>query len=289
MTGTAALFALAGCASWALALVLSKIGLRETSLSLFCTVEFAILLLLAIVYGLVREQIAFVGWRPTLVALGGGFLDSVIGVFLYLSAIRRMEVHRVAPLSNVAPFWGLVAAVLFLGERPTLMLFLAAVIIVTGAYFLTAQPRAADTVRWDWRGSGLAVASGIVWGVAETVPTKYCLMQGMNPLTYQLALGVICAFTWSGIALSHANKETLCYSGLGIGIGAICGVASFMGWLLWLKALELVEASQLVPFRGTLVLFAFGFTVVFLKEKFTRRSVLGTAFIVLALVLAFSG
>ena len=52
-----------------------------------------------------------------------------------------------------------------------------------------------------------------------------------------------------------------------------------VGWILWLEALARVDASVLGPINGATALIAFGFGVVFLKEKPNPRAYVGALLI----------
>ena len=64
-----------------------------------------------------------------IVAVLGGILDSFGGTLLHMIALKRSPAHEAVSLSNTAPFWGVVAAVVFLGESPQFASFAAAVLV----------------------------------------------------------------------------------------------------------------------------------------------------------------
>jgi transporter family protein len=49
----------------------------------------------------------------------------------------------------------------------------------------------------------------------------------------------------------------------------------FVGWILWLNALDLAPASLLSPIGGTNVLFTVLLSIVILRERPTRRAIIG--------------
>ena len=59
----------------------------------------------------------------------------------------------------------------------------------------------------------------------------------------------------------------------------------FGGWILWLNALDRAPASLLSPIGGTSVLFTVLLSIVFLKERPTRRALFGGALVFIGVLL----
>jgi len=174
-----------------------------------------------------------------------------------------------------------VAAILILGEKPQLFIFIAAVLVVLGAYFLGGRQAATSSRESSLAGTLLALAAALAWGVAETVPTKYCLTHGMTPATYQLIAVVTAGLSWGLVALFYkGTKRPLRTSRRGLGIALITAFTSFfLGWILWLSGLRLAPASLLAPVHGSMTLFAFLFSIFLLHERPSSRSAIGVVLI----------
>ena len=135
----------------------------DTSLALFGFIRAGSALLFVIAFGLLTTGFSMVAPELLIVAVLGGTLDSFSGTLLHMIALKRSPAHEAVPLSNTAPFWGVVAAVVFLGESPQFTSFTAAVLVVLGAYFLASNHDRSDkqTARW---GPWAALAAGVLWG-----------------------------------------------------------------------------------------------------------------------------
>ena len=183
------LLALAASVCWALAMVLEKLGLRWMGIVTYSAIRPFLGLLFVVPYGFLTGGFENPALHLVAIAFVGGFLDSFLAALLFRTALRKNPAHKVTALSLTAPFWGVVAAVLILGEQPRWAVFVAAALVVSGAVFLVDQRRRgmsrSDHTVW---GTVLSLSAGIIWGIADTIPTKYCLTHGMTPLTYQLIL-----------------------------------------------------------------------------------------------------
>lgn len=281
----AILFAICSSALWGGGQVIAKRGLEDTSLALFGFVRSTSALLFVVAFGLLTTGFPFPSFSLLVVAIFGGFLDSFVGTLLYMIALRTSPAHEAVPLANTAPFWGVVAAVVFLGEQPRLASFAAAVLVILGAYFLSSHRVRTGTPINRW-GPWLALAAGAVWGIAEIAPTKYCLSHGMAPSTYQLMVVAASAFGWGVYLLLRHHSRVLSWSRQGMCIAVLTGFTNlFLGWILWLFALDRAPASLVSPIRGLVVLFGFLVSVFILKERPSRRSAIGVLLIIAGVML----
>lgn len=284
MPSTAILLAIIAAAAWAIGMTAAKPGIRHMDALTYTLVRWLIVSLLALIYALITQQLAFPGWWPVCLAIFAGVLDSALGGLFYLLAIQRTTAYQTTTLSSIAPLWGVLGAVFILGEPLLWRVVAAAVVVILGAGFLTE--RASSTRSNAWKGAGLALLTGLLWGFAETVPAKLALGAGMTPETLLVvfaasgALGVLVLIP----LLRHRIPRRIERRGIYFVLLSSIGGA-FLGWLLWLNALNLAPASLISPIRGSTLLFALIYSVVFLRERPPRRSVLGMALVLLGVLL----
>ncbi|HHR84814.1 MAG TPA: DMT family transporter [Candidatus Acetothermia bacterium] len=276
---------MSSAALWGGGQVIAKRGLEDTSLALFGFIRSASALVFVVLFGLLTTGFPLPSLGLLMVAILGGVLDSFVGTLLYMIALRGSPAYEVVPLANTAPFWGVVAAVVVLGEAPRLVSFAAAVLVILGAYFLSSH-RVRMGVPISRFGPWLALAAGAVWGIAEIAPTKYCLSQGMAPSTYQLMVVAASGAGWGAYLLVRHRFHAVPRSRKGIGIAVLTGFTNlFLGWLLWLFALGHAPASLISPIRGLVVLFGFLASVLILKERPSKRSGIGVLLIIAGVTL----
>lgn len=277
MSSPAVLLTVGAAASWSLSQVLTKEGLRRMDFVAYGVVRPLFALPLVLSYGFITSGLRFPGPELVGIAACGGLIDSFLGTLLYMLSLRRSPAHQAAPLSSTAPFWGVVTAVLFLGERPHPIVFVSALLVVLGAYFLGGH-RPGETTSHPALGTLAALGAGVMWGVAETLPAKYCLIHGMTPITYQLIMVGTAALSWGLLAVWQRPKLHWSPKGLGIACqSAFTGF--FLGWLLWLSGLSLAPASVLAPVRGSTTVFSFLLSIFLLRERPSPRAAVGLLFV----------
>jgi len=284
MPSVAILLAIAAAAAWAIGMTAAKPGVRYMDLVTYTWIRWLLVSILVVVYGLVTHRLAFPGWRPVLLAAGAGILDSTFGGIFYLLAMERTSAHQTSTLSSTAPLWGVLGAILILGEPLLWRVVLAAGLVIGGAIFLTGGQRSEKPRAW--LGAAFALITGVLWGFAETVPAKLALQGGLSPETLLLvfslsgALGMLALMPLLRLRIPRRVERR---GFLFVALSAICG--AFLGWLLWLYALNLAPASVISPIRGATLLFAFIYSVLFLKERPTPRALIGVALVAGAVLL----
>lgn len=258
--------------------MVSKLGLARMELVPYAVVRAAFALLFAVPYGLATKAFRFAD--PTLIGMAviAGIIDSFLGTLLYMYALKQGEAHGAAALANTAPFWGVVTAVIALGEPARLTTFLAALLVAAGAYFLISPGRPEGGSRYVRRRLA-ALGAAVLWGVAETGPAKYCMDRGMSPVEFQCVLVTTAVLTWGAVAFFKRALYKRKIDPVAIGVAFFTAVTGFfLGWILWLAGLRLAEASLLTPIRGgAMTIFAFLTSVVLLRERPSPRSFLGAA------------
>lgn len=280
----AILLALCAAAAWAIGMTAAKPGVRYMDALTYTLVRWMLVSVLALVYALLTRQLVFPGWWPICLAIFAGVLDSAIGGLFFLLAIQRTSAYQTTTLSSTAPLWGVLGAVFILGEPLLWRVVAAAVVVILGAVFLTehrtsARPKA-------WVGAGLALITGMLWGFAETVPAKLALRAGMTPETLLVVFAVSGALGMLVLIPMLRQRIPRRVERRGIVFVVLSAVGgAFLGWLLWLNALNLAPASVISPIRGSTLLFALIYSIVFLGECPPRRSLIGIALVLSGILL----
>jgi drug/metabolite transporter (DMT)-like permease len=272
--------AVAAAAAWALGMTAAKPALRSWDGVSYLLVRWVLVAVLALLYAWIGGGLAFPGWKPAAMAALAGVLDAAVGGLFYVTALERTSAYRATTLSNTAPFWGVLASVLFLGEPLRWGVVVAASLVVVGAGLLTERCAAPGRIAGSW-GTLLALAAGVLWGFAETVPSKLALEGGLSPGALLLIFsvsGVLGVLVLTPLLRRRVPRRTERRGLVFVVLSAVGG--AFLGWILWLVGLSLAPASVLAPVRGATMIFAFAYSIVFLRERPTRRAILGLAFAV---------
>ena len=197
---------------------------------------------------------------------------------VYLLAMERTSAYQTTTLSSTAPLWGVFSAVLLLGEPLLWQTIGSAGLVIAGAALLVR--RTPSSHRHAGLGALYALITGVLWGVSETVPAKLALNSGMTPETLLLVFagsGAVGMLVLLPLLRPRIPRRIERKGFLIVAVSSIAG--AFLGWLLWLHALNLAPASLLSPLRGSTLLFAFLYSLLLLRERPSRSALAGIGLI----------
>ena len=101
-------------------------------------------------------------------------------------------------------------------------------------------------------------------------------IRGVNShLTTAIRTVVVVAMSWGMVFLTDAQKGIGQISGKSWLFLILSGLATGASWLCYYKALQLGEASKVVPIDKMSVVITLVFAFVFLHEQFTAKSLIG--------------
>lgn len=265
---------MAAAAAWGVAMTVAKPGSRHLDPVSFLLTRWILALGLTLLVGMLAGSLTFPGWHAIGLVILGSFMNAVIGWTIYLLAMEKAPGYLVTALASTAPLWGVLGAIVFVGEPFRWTALVAALLVVGGAFFLLVGR--SSPARSSLLGASLAIVAGILWGVSESVPMNMATQLGMKPETSIVVFA--CAAILGVLLLTPFLRRRIPkrMDRRGMGLAALSAVSgAFLGWFLWLNGLRLAPASLLAPVRGSTLLFTFLFSIIFLKERPTRWSIVG--------------
>jgi len=287
--GVAFILALGANALWAFALVLSKPALASMSAIAYGFVRPLIAAFLVLAYALATDTLAYPGLSVLGIAILGGFIGMFLGVALFMYAVKRASAHIAGTLTNIAPLWGVTASVLWLHEEPHPTTFAAVALVIAGVYLLALR-RGSLKGGFSIRGAAAAIGASMAWGVSDTAIARWCLLRGMTLQTLQLVSMSTAAVCWGIVAVGCQRTAPKHYPWSGMKYAVATSVIGlFIGMLLWYFALGQAPASVLSPIRGSVVVFVFLWSMLFLGERPTAHSLRGAVLILGGVLLVSFG
>jgi len=283
----AVLFALCAGATWAIGMTAAKPALQHIDVLSYMLIRWALVIPLVLLYGVVTGTLILPDWGAVGWAALAGITDAVLGGFFYLLAMRRAPAFQCTTLASTAPLWGVTTAILFLGEPARWQVFVAAILVVAGAYFLVGRR---IRLRGYLFGSVLSLLTGFLWGVAETVPSKLALDRGLSPAALLLVFSASALVVLAAANPLLRRRFPMHIEARGIGLALASSLAgAFLGWILWLSSLNLAPASTISPIRGSTLAFSLLYSVLFLRERPSGRALLGVGLVLVGVVLVSLG
>lgn len=283
----AALFALMANFLWGTDQILGKIALRNLDFITLNAIRPSFALIFIIPYALLNKETFSIS--PDLLFFGAlaGIFAEFIGAQIFFYVMTRSEAHMVIPISNINMFWSIILAIILLGEKPSLFVPLSAVLIFVGIFFSVSKEGTKSFSRL--RMVILSLFVSFMWG-ASLLLTKYCLGNGM-PQSFLHALRIgAAAIACDCLLIFRHHRQKYNFKNNGVKISLISSFSGFvLGFFFFLYALNIETASAIAPFGGGKIFFGYILGILLLKEKPTKKSILGTLMIILGILVITIG
>lgn len=230
---------------------------------------------------------------PRLLALfvGSVILGGILGDSLYINALRRIGVSRAFPLANTYPLFTFLFSIVILGTPATWRMLGGLVLVMAGVYLLV-RPKKHIAPRVEvpdrevlWRGVAMALATALLWGL-NTVMLSIGLRAVHSAVANSVRMPVVAFGSLLAAAvrgrlptirqIDRKSLILLVATGLwGAGLGST----------LYVAGVAAVGPTRMATIGAASPLFAAPLTALFLRERPTRYTLLGTLLTVAGVLL----
>ena len=264
--------------------VLAKEGIRTTD----STVATALrtIVVLAGAWGMVfivgsQAELAHLDARSTgLLVLSG--LATGASWLCYFKALQLGSVSKVVPIDKLSTVLTVLLALIFLGERVSLIGAFGVVLIAAGTLLMLDADDLRGLPRAVHNGGGwLLYTLGSAFFAALTAILGKAGITGVESnLGTAIRTGVVLVMAWVMVAVTGKLHEVRTVPRGELGFVLASGVATCASWLCYYRALQDGPASVVVPIDKLSVLVTVLFSVLILREVVGRRYLVGLALLV---------
>lgn len=217
--------------------------------------------------------------------LAAGVVSPALSLSLSFRSIAKIGVAPTSSLSNVHAFFGAFWAFLILGERPSSMLWLGILIVVTGVYILSGgrigRVRPRDMV--------LPLSASACFGLAHTL--RKLGFTGHEPLLFEAFLQAFSAAVAVPFMLRlGVGRKPFLFNRRSLAYFILAGAAMALAQMTLLYALRRGRVSVVSPIVSTAPLFTLLLTPILLRgrERITLRLAAGIVLVAAGVVLVTS-
>jgi drug/metabolite transporter (DMT)-like permease len=210
----------------------------------------------------------------------------VVGDFVYLVSQERIGVSYAYPIANVFPIITYVLAIFMVAEKVIPLRFVGVIVAIAGIGLISYEQgdSEGEAKLKDMVGIVLALFAALCWSLGtvflqigaagiDPVDANFVRMAFGSALFIPVILGA--RYQGKHMPSGRSTKIVLAGSFLGMSLGT----------LLYTYSVDLIGASVASLLGSTSPLFALPFSIVFLKERYSRKSVLGAALTVIGVIL----
>jgi len=261
-------------------------GLKSLTAYLINTLT-GVVLQVAIVLFLFSEKIRLLTFPEFWLVLLASFIGFLGYVFLYL-ALEKQEVSLIASLDESWIIVSVLIAIIFLGERLSLVNTLAILVILAGAALVSLDFSKIRRIKMI-SGAGYEFISLIFIGTV--VPLEKFVVDRIgeaNAIFYLVILVVPMIFAWK----LFLHQKFVRPNPKMLGIAMLSGISDGIAFVFYLLAINRATVSIVAPIVASSLVVTVILARIFLKEKMTEKQIVGTGLImagVLVLSVLFGG
>ena len=255
--------------------ILAKCGIRKTSSNLATALRTIVVLIFSVIMVFVVgsqqtiKEIAPVSW--IFLVLSG--LATGASWMCYFKALSIGDVNKVVPIDKSSTILSVLLAILIFNETNNLIVKLfGTALIGAGTYLMIEKKRATEAKNTKWI---LYAVLSAIFAALASVLAKMGISGVESNLGTAIRTAVVLIMAW-GIVLAKGEQKQL--KGLNkkeLVFIALSGLATGASWLCYYYAIQNGIMSVVVPIDKMSVLITVLFSVVFLKEKMSFKSIFG--------------
>ena len=258
-----------------LSAILAKCGIRKTSSNLATALRTIVVLIFSVIMVFVVgsqqtiKEIAPVSW--IFLVLSG--LATGASWMCYFKALSIGDVNKVVPIDKSSTILSVLLAILIFNETNNLIVKLfGTALIGAGTYLMIEKKRATETKNTKWI---LYAVLSAIFAALTSVLAKMGISGVESNLGTAIRTAVVLIMAW-GIVLAKGEQKQL--KGINkkeLVFIALSGLATGASWLCYYYAIQNGVMSVVVPIDKMSILITLLFSVVFLKEKMSFKSIFG--------------
>ncbi|MGE5620545.1 MAG: DMT family transporter [Sphingomonadaceae bacterium] len=225
--------------------------------------------------------------------LASGVLGQTVGDAVFVRSMKLLGASRAMPISSINPMLTLILAVAFLGEPLTWGAAGGTLLVICGVYLLAfpynplahgAHPRGPS----EKLGLMLALLAATCWSLS-TILLRVGLASVDIFVANAVRMGTATVLLLGLDTFQSHGRIPVGLSRRSLVVVGMAGVLSAFSSLMFLTAVHYAGAAKAATLSSTAPLFGLPLSIFFLREKFSRRIVLGTLLAVFGIWLVVGG
>lgn len=262
--------------------ILAKLGLKNVNSSLATALRTIIVLIFSWLMVLIagsQEQLHCININVLVTLIFSGIATG-LSWLCYFKALQLGDVNKVTPIDKSSTILTMILAFIFFNEELTVIKIIAMILIFVGTLLMIEKKETDNKVTNNqWLIYALASA---LFASLTTIIAKI----GMNNIDSNLGTfirtAVVLIMAWlmvfykrSYTTIKDITKRNWVYLFLS-------GIATGLSWICYYKALQLGDASIVVPIDKLSIVVTIVFSYLVLKESLSKKAVLGLVLNVVA-------
>ena len=266
--------------------ILAKVGIKDVDSHLATAIRTIIVLIFSWI------MVFLIGSQSTIVNIDGKtFLFLILsglstgGSWLcYFKALQLGDVNKVVPIDKSSTILTMILAFIFLNENITINMVIGMIGIAIGTYLMIQKKEGVEKVVKGKAWLIYALLSAL-FASLTSILGKVGIENIESNLGTAIRTIVVLIMSWIIVFATKKQSDVKKIDKRSLIFLILSGIATGASWLCYYKALQDGLASIVVPIDKLSILVTVLFAYIFLKEKLSKKSLLGLILIVVGTLL----
>ena len=261
--------------------ILAKIGIKNTDSNLATAIRTIVILIFSwlMVFMVGSFNTITELTTKTLIFLILSGVATGLSWLCYFKALQLGNVNKVTPIDKSSTILTMILAMIFLGEKITILKIISIILIGIGTYLMIEKKndnKQAKDNKWLIFALGSAVFASL---------TSILGKMGINGVESNLGTAirtiVVLIMAWVVVFITKKQNEIKEIDKKSWKFLLLSGLTTGLSWLCYYKALQDGEASIVVPIDKLSIIITISFSYFILKEKLNKKSLIGLILIII--------
>ncbi len=256
--------------------ILAKIGIEEVDSHLATALRTRVVLvfswLMVFIVG-TQNQLTVISIKSYIFLILSGMATGASWL-CYFKALQLGDVNKVVPIDKSSTILTMILAFVFLKEDITIPMIIGMIAIGIGTYLMIQKKEEGEKQVKNKVWLIYAVLSA-VFASLTSILAKVGIENVESNLATAIRTIVVLIMAWLIVLLQKKHGEVKNISKKSFVFIGLSGIATGASWLCYYKALHDGLASIVVPIDKLSILVTVAFAYIFLKEKLSRKSMVG--------------
>ena len=261
--------------------ILAKVGIKEVDSHVATAIRTIIVLIFSWI------MVFVIGSQSTIVNIDGKtFLFLILsglstgGSWLcYFKALQLGDVNKVVPIDKSSTILTMVLAFIFLNEKITINMIIGMIGIAVGTYLMIQKKQGVEKIVKGKAWLIYALLSAL-FASLTSILGKFGVENIESNLGTAIRTIVVLIMAWILVFATKKQRDIRKIDKMSLIFIVLSGIATGASWLCYYRALQEGLASIVVPIDKLSILVTILFAYIFLKEKLSKKSILGLILIV---------
>lgn len=260
--------------------ILAKCGIKKTDSNVATAIRTAVVLVFAWVMVFItgsHNTVSDISAKSYLFLVLSG-LATGASWLCYFRALQSGDINKVIPIDKSSTVLTIILAVIFLGEKVTLLKAAAIIIIAVGTWLMIQKnPTEAKAKSRTWF---IYACLSAVFASLTSILAKVGIEGVESNLGTAIRTAIVLIMAWTVVFATKKQGTVKDISGKELGFICLSGLATGASWLCYYRALKNGPASAVVPIDKLSIVVTIIFSYIVFKEKLNKKSFAGLVMII---------